>query len=170
MVASAIIIDGMAVYDSKTYDLRNSVPYLMARVRAALYDAVDTELARFGLRAADYLVLAGLANAMGDTASAMCSFISHDPGAMTRKIDALEEKGLVRRVRSTADRRAIRLELTAEGKATYGKALTVAVATVNRFLNGFSKSEVRQLEHMLKRMLENAESADAEREVKAAKR
>src|SRR5438128_2661690 len=132
----------MAAYDPKTYDLRNAVPYLMARTRSALFEAVDAELQHLGLRAPDYLVLAGLANAMGETASAMCSFISHDPGAMTRKIDALEEKGLVRRVRSVEDRRAIKLELTPEGRVAYSKALAVVVGVVNGFLDGFTKTEV----------------------------
>lgn len=91
----------------------------------------------------------------------MCSFISHDPGAMTRKIDALEEKGLVRRVRSVADRRAIKLELTPEGRAAYSKALTVVVGVVNRFLDGFSKAEVRELESMLKRTSPRASSMSA---------
>jgi MarR family transcriptional regulator, multiple antibiotic resistance protein MarR len=159
----------MAAYDPRTYDLRNAVPFLMARVRTELFNAVDAELQRFELRAPDYLVLAGLANAMGDTASAMCSFISHDPGAMTRKIDALEQKNLVRRVRSVADRRAIKLELTPEGKAVYSKALTVVVGVINRFLDGFSRAEVRELEGMLKRMLQNA-GAFEEATPKEAKR
>ena len=159
----------MAAYDPKTSDLRNGVPYLMARVRTTLFNAVDAELQRFELRALDYLVLAGLANAMGDTASAICTFISHDPGAMTRKIDALEEKSLVRRVRSVEDRRAIKLELTPEGKAVYSKALIVVVGVINRFLDGFTKAEVRGLESMLKRMLENADAFEEATE-KEAKR
>ena len=41
----------MAAYDPKTYDLRNAVPYLMARTRAALFDAVDAELQRYEVEA-----------------------------------------------------------------------------------------------------------------------
>src|SRR5690349_19166193 len=158
-----------AAYDPKTYDLRNAVPYLMARVRTALVAEVESELAPFGIKAPEYFVLAALANDLADTASAMCSFISHDPGAMTRKIDALEEKGLVRRVRSVEDRRAIKLELTPEGRAVYAKALAVVVEVVNHFLDGFSKTEVRELERMLKRMLGNAGVLD-EAERKEARR
>jgi DNA-binding MarR family transcriptional regulator len=159
------------IYDPKTYDLPNGVPYLMARVRAALIAEVEAELEPFGIKAADYFVLLALANDMADTASAVCSVFAHDPGAMTRKIDALEKKGLVRRVRSAEDRRAIRLELTAEGKSVYPKALAAAVGVINRFLAGFTKPEVRQLEDMLKRMLGNAQTASTDaRAVKEAKR
>jgi DNA-binding MarR family transcriptional regulator len=145
-----------AIYDPKTYDIRNSVPYLMARTRAAMVAEVDTALAPFGIKAAEYFVLLALANDMAATASTMCAFIDHDPGAMTRKIDNLEKKALVRRVRDPDDRRAIKLELTAEGKAVYPKVLAASVGVVNRFLEGFGKTEVRQMEDMLKRMLVNA--------------
>lgn len=156
-----------AIYNPETYDLRNSVPYLMARVRGAMVAEVDTALAPFGLKAADYFVLLALANDISDTASGMCAFIDHDPGAMTRKIDSLEKKDLVRRTRDPADRRAIKLELTPEGKALYPKVLAASVGVVNRFLEGFTKTEVREMESMLKRMLGNAGCVDtAKKETK----
>jgi DNA-binding MarR family transcriptional regulator len=156
------------IYDPENYDLRNGVPYLMARVRTALVAQVESELAPFGIKAAEYLVLLTLANEMADTASAMCSLIANDPGAMTRKIDVLEKKGLVRRVRSPDDRRAIKLALTADGKAAYPKVMAAAVGVVNRFLAGFTKTEVRQLEQMLKRMLANAEALPSASEAQRA--
>jgi len=77
---------------------------------------------------------------------------------MTRKIDALEKRGLVRRVRSAEDRRAIKLELTPEGRKLYPKALATAVGMANEFLEGFTKSEVKALEGFLKRILENVDA------------
>jgi DNA-binding MarR family transcriptional regulator len=90
--------------------------------------------------------------------------MAHDPGAMTRKIDALEKRGLVRRVRSAEDRRAIHLELTPEGKKLYPKILAVAVGLANESLTGFTKSEARDLEDKLERVLANAQSFGAESE------
>ena len=159
-----------AIYDPETYDLRNAFPYLMARVRTALVAEVEAALAPFGIKAAEYLVLVALANEMADTATTVCSVMAHDPGAMTRKIDVLEDKGLVRRVRNPEDRRAIKLELTDEGKAVYPEVLAAAIGVINRFLDGFTKPEVRELEDMLKRMLANADAICAERASKGTKR
>jgi len=147
----------MGIYDPETYDIRSAVPALMGRVRTAFMDELEARLAPFDIKPADYLVLLALANDMADTASAVCSVMAHDPGAMTRKIDALEARGLVRRVRSAEDRRAIKLELTPEGRKIYPKVLATAVGMVNDFLHGFTKAEVRELEGMLKRILANAE-------------
>src|SRR6476646_9650565 len=150
----------MSAYDLATYEPRNAVPGLIARVRMAFLDELDARLAPFDLKAADYLVLVTLATGDVETASSICSILAHDPGAMTRKIDALEKRGLVRRVRSAEDRRAIKLELTPEGRKVYPKVLATAIGVANDFLQGFSKTEVRQLEGMLKRILDNAEALE----------
>src|SRR5690348_16698865 len=160
----------MSIYDPDHYDVRNSVPALVGLTRSAFMDALEERLAPFGIKSADYIVLVLLANDMADTASSVCSVIAHDPGAMTRKIDALEARGLVRRVRSAEDRRAIKLELTAEGRKLYPKAVSAAVGMVNEMLHGFTKAEVRQLEDLLKRILANAAVRDDARLAKEARR
>jgi DNA-binding MarR family transcriptional regulator len=147
----------MAIYDLATYEPRNAVPGLIGRVRAAFLENLEERLAPLDLKAPDYLVLVTLAAGTGDTASSICSVLAHDPGAMTRKIDALEKRGLLRRVRSDEDRRAIKLELTPEGKKLYPKLIAVSVGLANELLRGFTKAEARQLEDMLKRVLANAE-------------
>ena len=148
----------MSIYDPATYDIRTAVPPMLARVRQAFLAELEERLAPFDLKAADYLVLVALANDAADTASSVCSVLAHDPGAMTRKIDALESRRLVRRVRSAEDRRAIKLELTAEGRKLHAKALAIGVAVANDFLHGFTKAEVKTLEGMLKRIYENSQS------------
>ncbi|HEX3061568.1 MAG TPA: MarR family transcriptional regulator [Usitatibacter sp.] len=160
----------MSIYEPATFDIRKAVPPLLGRVRAAFLSALEVRLAPFEIKPADYIVLASLANDVADTASAVCSLLVHDPGAMTRKIDALEQRGLVRRVRSAEDRRAIKLELTAEGKRVFPKMLAAAVGVANDFLKGFSRPEVRQLEEMLQRMLVNAREMGFEVPFKESKR
>jgi DNA-binding MarR family transcriptional regulator len=148
----------MSIYDPATYDIRTAVGPAIGRLRAAYLAELDERLAQYDLKSADYLVLVTLAHDAADTAASVCSVLAHDPGAMTRKIDGLEKRGLVRRVRSQEDRRAIKLELTPEGKKLYPKALAAAVSVANDFLRGFSKTEVRSLEEMLQRMYANAQS------------
>jgi len=160
----------MSIYDPATFDIRKAVPPMLGRVRAVFLSALEERLAPFDIKPADYIVLASLANDVADTASAVCSLLVHDPGAMTRKIDALEERGLLRRVRSAEDRRSIKLELTPEGKRVFPKMLAAAVGVANDFLAGFSRTEVRQLEDMLQRMLVNARGMGFEVPFKESKR
>ena len=143
------------IYDSRTYSVESNVGYLMGRVRAALHESADRELARYGITTAQGIVIYLLRNRIAGTASEISRVTACDPGAMTRMVDRLERKGLVCRVRSASDRRSVKLELTPDGKAVYPKISAIAVGVLNRFLRGFSRKEVRQMENFLSRMLQN---------------
>lgn len=128
---------------------------LINRVRIEVIDALDRELAKFDISAAQLIVLASVANKEADSAASLCKSISYDPGAMTRMIDRLEQKGLIRRTPNPEDRRATNLEMTAAGRALYPQLLAAKENVQAQFLRGFSKDDVRVLEHLLNRMLEN---------------
>ena len=122
----------------------------------------DRRLAPLELSAAQFIIIANLAGAEGTmSASDLCKGISYDAGAMTRMLDRLESKGLIRRNRSAHDRRLTHLELTEEGRAAYPRMREISLTVANRFLRGFTKSEARQLEGLLTRMLENAQALPA---------
>jgi DNA-binding MarR family transcriptional regulator len=143
-------------FDSKTFEPRTGLGRLLSQVKMEMMEALDRELEPLDITAAQYVILVTLAEGPTDSASGLCKGVSYDPGAMTRMIDRLERKGLVRRVRCPDDRRKINLELTAEGKAVYPRLIESAVSVLNRFLRGFSRNEIAELERYLTRMLANA--------------
>ena len=128
---------------------------LINRVRVELIDAMDRELARFDISAPQLIVLASVANREADSASSLCRSISYDPGAMTRMIDRLEQKGLIRRVPNPEDRRGTNLELTTAGKVLFPQLLEAKDMVQKQFLRGFSAGDVATLEGLLNRMLDN---------------
>jgi DNA-binding MarR family transcriptional regulator len=144
------------IYDVKTFEPKNAIGYLIGHTRKALLEEIDRELAPLDLTAAQYIILSSLNHLQIATAADLCSGMIYDPGAMTRLIDRLELKGFVRRQRQPGDRRRVNLELTDEGKALYPRMNAVVVRVLNRFLAGFTKKEVRELEQFLRRILTNA--------------
>jgi len=151
------------VYELDNYQPRKGVGHLLNRVRTEMLSALDkaleadTELSALEISSAQFIVIAALALAeTARSASDLCKGISYDAGAMTRMIDRLESKGLIRRNRRPDDRRVVYLELTEEGSRAYPRMREVSMGVVNRFLRGFSQTEARQLEGYLSRMLENA--------------
>jgi DNA-binding MarR family transcriptional regulator len=145
-----------AIYDPKTFNPGNGIGRLLSRVKIEMHEALERELAPFDITAAQFVIILNLASGEVDSASKLCKGVSYDPGAMTRMLDRLERKGLLRRVRCGDDRRKVILELTSEGKAVYPKLIATYVEVLNRFMHGFTKAEVRQLETLLSRMLVNA--------------
>lgn len=134
---------------------RHGIIRLINRVRVEMIDALDRELSTFDITAAQLIVLASVANKEADSATSLCKSISYDPGAMTRMIDRLEQKGLIRRTPNPEDRRATNLEMTTAGRALYPQLLAAKENVQTQFLRGFSKDEVRLVESLLNRMLEN---------------
>jgi DNA-binding MarR family transcriptional regulator len=143
------------VQDSAPAQPKYGIVRLINRVRVELIDAMDRELARFDISAPQLIVLASVANREADSASSLCRNISYDPGAMTRMIDRLEQKGLIRRVPNPDDRRATNLELTAAGKVLFPQLLEAKETVQKQFLRGFSADDVATLEGLLNRMLDN---------------
>lgn len=150
------------IYDEPSYAPKKGVGYLLNRVRSELLAAVDHEfgadgeLAALQATSAQFIVLASLSTDEVKSASDLCKEMTYDAGAMTRMIDRLEEKGLLERSRCPNDRRLVYLALTEKGQMALPRMRNTTRQVLNRFLEGFTKAEARQLEAFLTRMLENA--------------
>jgi DNA-binding MarR family transcriptional regulator len=94
-------------------------------------------------------VLRNLWEEDGIQTSALSRGTPYDCATMTGVLDRLESRGLVRRERSSKDRRAVRIYLTPAGKALE-EPLMRAVAQLNeRAMAGLSPSEREELVRML---------------------
>ena len=136
----------------------NSLGRLMKRVMQSLLLQVDRRLAVHDLTHAQWLPLYRIARGECDTMAALARDQALDPGAMTRAIDRLEAKSLLRRVRSLQDRRVVKLELTEAGREASQHVPPVLAEVLNAHLAGFSEAEWRQLLGLLERMAVNGDA------------
>jgi DNA-binding MarR family transcriptional regulator len=141
-------------YRPGAYCAEESVGYLMKRVQMSIVYQVDRRLAEHGLTSAQWGPLMKMQMAGGGSPVAeLARWMQVDAGAMTRLLDRLEKKGLCKRVRSTEDRRVVRVELTHKGKAAMAEVPAVLAEVMNAHLAGFSKTEWNALKTYLQRML-----------------
>jgi DNA-binding MarR family transcriptional regulator len=85
-------------------------------------------------------------------------------GAMTNRLDRLEQAGLVRRLPDPDDRRGVLVELTKAGHEAWEKALGAQAAKESLLAAALTKDEQRQLNALLRRMMrefERREQADS---------
>jgi DNA-binding MarR family transcriptional regulator len=78
-------------------------------------------------------------------------------GGMTKRLDRLEEAGLVVRRPDPADRRGTLVSLTPKGKAAVDAALVTHVANEERLLQPLSITERRTLDGLLRQLLAGLE-------------
>lgn len=90
-----------------------------------------------------------------DTVAALARVIQMGDASMSRMLDRLEEKDLVRRERSELDRRVVNLHLTAKGRKVANKIWPIVVDGMHVHLDGFKKDELAQFNDFLARMLAN---------------
>ena len=84
-------------------------------------------------------------------------------GNMTDVVDKLEQRGLVRRVRHTGDRRSVKVELTDEGKAMTEAMFPAHARRIHAAMGGLDDTELYQLGELLRR-LGTAASGDGSEE------
>lgn len=143
------------LYTPENYTQEESLGALIHHVRLRLTQAIDQRISDLDITAAQWIVLKQLALVEGTTASSMCKCIGCDTGSMTRMLDRLEEKGLIRRERSTTDRRVIQLFVTDSGRTMLPAIVPRVVDSLNSALTDFSADELDSLKSMLRRMLVN---------------
>ena len=145
-------------YRAADYGAEESVGYLMRRVVTGIAQGVDRRLEPVGLTNAQWMPLLKLHLGHAATVAELARGCQVDTGAMTRMLDRLEAKGLVRRIRSTADRRVVNIELTADG-ARAARQIPAALCEVqNAHLAGVSRAEWEALKATLLRMLDNSKA------------
>ncbi len=145
-------------YRPASYCAEDSVGYLMKRVVVSLSHQADRGLAEHGLTTAQWGPLMRMRASHGATVAELARWQLMDAGAMTRLLDRLEKKGLCKRVRSTKDRRVVRVEITPEGEKAIAKVPAVLAEVMNAHLAGFSRAEWDALKLALRRMIEAGES------------
>jgi DNA-binding MarR family transcriptional regulator len=74
-------------------------------------------------------------------------------GAITQRLDRLEEKGLITRERSVNDGRAVVVTLTAAGRTALDDALPDHLDTERRLLDGLPPDDRELLADLLRRLL-----------------
>jgi DNA-binding MarR family transcriptional regulator len=149
--------------DFSSYQLGESVGYLLTRVKSTLSNMVTQRTqAELGITSVQASILFMVASGRCLLAAELAREYGIDASAVTRLIDRLEKRGLLSRVRSSEDRRAVHLALTEEGYALAARLPEIFTGVLDKVLVGFTPEEVGFLKSMLRRILANNSDLAAE--------
>ena len=140
------------------YVVEDSVGYLIGRARAQLAKSLDDSLATQGITHAQGSILLMLRSGRFDNASQLAREMYIDAAAMTRMVDRLAKRDLIKRMPSDDDRRVSRLQLTVAGGRLADQLPAVFIAARERNFDGLSAEEMGFLKSLLRRILVNGES------------
>ena len=146
-------------YTVDNFRPENSMGYLMRRIMGVIAQEVEREMEPFGLTDAQWKPLLRLYLRQANTVAELARCCELDAGSMTRLLDRVEAKGLLRRVRSSEDRRVVNIELTPDGLAAAAQIPVILSRVQNNALRGFSETEWRSLQDFLQRIFTNVKTA-----------
>ncbi|MDR0275655.1 MAG: MarR family transcriptional regulator [Burkholderiaceae bacterium] len=147
-----------AFFTPETFRPEQGVLYLLRKAMVRLSQSVNREMAMEESTLPQWLPLFKVWKCDASTVADLARQCCIDVSAMTRLLDRLEKKGLVRRARCAADRRVVRIVITPEGQAVAERVPAVLCGVYNRALAGFTAQEWAQLQSLAERLRANAEA------------
>jgi DNA-binding MarR family transcriptional regulator len=140
----------------REFQLEEAVGYLISRARSSLANRVTQRTMReLGITSTQGSMLFMIGTGRCQLAADLARQYGIDASAVTRLIDRLEKRKLLSRVRSSEDRRVVRLELTPEGSAIAARMPGIFDEATDVALAGFTREEVGFLKTMLRRIVAN---------------
>ena len=141
----------MKHYTRENFQLTQSVGFHLNRARNGLLMEMDAALRPLDITGQQMGILLSLLRGAANTPLEVSRLLGIDTGLMTRMLDKLENKGLLKRERSEEDRRVIHLILSAKGKAVATRVPDIAPEVLNHRLRNFSADEFNEFMRLLRK-------------------
>jgi DNA-binding MarR family transcriptional regulator len=136
------------------YDVEGVVQRI-AKLNRRFHRSHEETVAEHGLTFGEWSVLKRLKFSGEDLCSPgdLSSDLELSSGAMTARLDKLEQRGLVRRLRDPNDRRGIRLELTEAGDRAWVESANAQARREALIAGALTKPEQEQLNVLLRKLM-----------------
>ena len=128
---------------------------LLATASKAVGRAFNSALGQAGGSIPIWLILNALKSGRPRTQLDLARAVGIEGPTLTRHLDGMEAAGLVRRHRSTLDRRAVQVEVTRAGHALHGRLLKAVIGFNRQLRTGISSGDEETLRVLLGRLQEN---------------
>jgi DNA-binding MarR family transcriptional regulator len=141
-------------YTIETFEPGKSIGFLVKRCGVLMTQIAERHFESTSVSFTQWTALMRLCMQSGHmSATRLSKELGYDMGALTRVVDELERRGLVRRERSRSDRRVVEIAITAAGRRQAESAKRVVVALVNQLVEPYSDAEMTTLIELMQRML-----------------
>jgi DNA-binding MarR family transcriptional regulator len=114
---------------------------------------LDDTLAEFGLTAGEWQVLGALHRGGSRSPGRLAELFELSSGAMTNRLDRLEEQKLIKRSPDPDDRRGVKIELTAAGRKRYKQTVNTQAGKEALVARALTAREQQQLNGLLRKLM-----------------
>lgn len=137
----------------KSYQLDDSIPYLMNRITGMMNRQLELDLRALGVSFQHWRILAVLAQKNGSSITDLSEYAVVPHSSLSRLLVRMESEGYVRREMDLQDARTVLVYATADGVALYRKMVPMAVDIREQALTDLSGPQKDKLFELLQHML-----------------
>ena len=134
--------------------LKNTIGYQMISLIERMLDVTKAEFQKIGITNEDYISLHYVYENPGIKQSELAKMNRKDQNVISKRIDKLEQKDLVKRVRSDNERRAFSLYVTESGNKIIQDYWQVFLKGESTVLEKLTEEEQMTLKLIFKKLME----------------
>lgn len=142
-------------------EINNSVGYIISNTGRKLSQCLQQQFQHSDVTPEQWSLLITLDEKDGISHKELAHRAEKDPANITRLVDQLEKKALVRRAAHPNDRRSLLLYLTELGRSKAHTLAPIEAAYVEQIVSGISADEIRAFKQFMKKINQNIENAQA---------
>lgn len=102
-----------------------------------------------------WIVLKKISEEQNQTQRKIAEETFKEPAALTRILDILEKKGLVKRTASAIDRRTFEINLSVDGQRLVAKMIPVVQDIRKQALKGINKTQIEEIKRLMNAIHDN---------------
>ena len=132
-----------------------AVEFNLTHCRLKLFMAAMLKVNNIDLTPEQFLLIDMLWNQGDLKQQQLADGMQKDKNSITKLIDALEQKGLVRRQQNPSDRRSNTIVLTEKGDSLKHEAKMVGISSLDKMLEGLTEEEIQSFIVVMRRISKN---------------
>lgn len=137
------------------FSIKDSTGYWLLQTYNAISESLQDRLDEYDVTVAQWPVLYSLYKDSINAPAELAEYLGLNRSAITRLLDRLEKKKLIKRTGSSHDKRSVEVSLTKRGHKIVPQLAQISRETNNQFLAGLSKKEIQLFDEILKKIHSN---------------
>ena len=147
------------VLENQPLDLKIFLPYRLSILEQQISKTIARKYTdKFGLNRMEWRVMATLAMFAGITAKQICQFTHLEKMPVSRAINGLVQKKMIKQKINQHDLRQNLLTLTVKGSKIYHQIVPLVLQEEKSIFQPFSKKELQQFHHLIHKLCLSLES------------
>lgn len=138
-------------------DLKNSIGFIINRTAYRLRQRMQSTIkqSQEPLTTEELTLLIAIQSQDGLRTGELAKIMMRDSTTITRQLDGLDKKGLIRRENASQDRRVVMIWLTDQAKTALDNLIPRMLKSRQQILSGISEKDLQIAEKVLRKMQEN---------------